>query len=730
MAIAQMPTNGDYSNWNWEDQSQNNWLCKYDNNWIDISPPFAPTTERLGSLMVSIYETDDYTKAKGWNLVWAQFDSDYPWFALYNQHKSIIRVFFLLERIPYSDILATLSFTDINNPGILSYADEYQTSTEDYYNNNANYDNDLIAVILRNNVSPKNWGAADFPILYDNNIMASKYTQKKWEFRYYGCDNYNISFDGETSADPALLNDQQTILAKKTSVSGITFDAAITKLNTGMISTDKFLQSFKNSVKGIDSNSPQFLQDYKAIIEKTNDLSGVVSAAVPWVSAVVGFVKIIIGCFSDEESTVPVASVEHLKLKGTMTIRQPLGGNTFSIPGVSGNYFPQGLLWQPFDCPMGIINLQKTPTIKMTSSYFKYGFYDPNMTYGYKDGKLKYIYDLAGYPSPIVVPNEQEVMTSYAQKYPGKFKKYQFDSDIILTQQYLDGLQLEEVNFAIVCKANGIGSRKYEIYDKYLAYHKFYDLSSREVAVPVENPVYKALIEKRFIIHKFDTERNEIYFGTPYMSKNKLKGLVIEVPEDTDVKLAVFARFTSDIYSEPIIFKAMYNINFTPVVPLMNNVYFGQEQSSLPFSDFYNTPLYRCYNLTDNQPHSAALIEMTTGFVGNPGFVAEALPQTKGLENGNTVINVNNFGCIPSLKSTKPDKINYDFSEGLEFKPVIYPNPSSGRISIFVDHKIPDSIIIYNSSGEPVVVMKKVYRNKVDIDLSKFSSAYINKNRS
>lgn len=42
--FAQMPTDGNYSYWDWENQSQDNWKTKYGNTWTDIRPPFVLST--------------------------------------------------------------------------------------------------------------------------------------------------------------------------------------------------------------------------------------------------------------------------------------------------------------------------------------------------------------------------------------------------------------------------------------------------------------------------------------------------------------------------------------------------------------------------------------------------------------------------------------------------------------------------------------------------------------
>lgn len=76
-----------------------------------------------------------------------------------------------------------------------------------------------------------------------------------------------------------------------------------------------------------------------------------------------------------------------------------------------------------------------------------------------------YIY-LGGYPGypALLGGGTHNVLTNYEQKYPGKIKKYKFDDDIILAQQRIIlGLSLMNIQFAIVCKPNGTGDRKYSI---------------------------------------------------------------------------------------------------------------------------------------------------------------------------------------------------------------------------------------------------------------------------
>ncbi len=41
-SIAQMPSNGDFSNWNWENQDPANWTITEGEKTRSLPPPFAP----------------------------------------------------------------------------------------------------------------------------------------------------------------------------------------------------------------------------------------------------------------------------------------------------------------------------------------------------------------------------------------------------------------------------------------------------------------------------------------------------------------------------------------------------------------------------------------------------------------------------------------------------------------------------------------------------------------
>ncbi|MCP4176900.1 MAG: T9SS type A sorting domain-containing protein [bacterium] len=726
--LGQMPTNGDYTNWDWEDISQDNWKKKNGNIWEEINSPFNPSSERLGTI-VEVYETTDYTKEKGWELAWAQFDGEYPYFIIYNPHKSIIRSFFYLESVAFEHALATLSYhSEYNNPGILSFGTEYQNASDIYLSESSGTHNeDLISVIIPD-VSPGTWCSADFPIIFDKNIQNSKYTSKKWVFQFYGCENYSIILKGTSTT---ASSEQHTISGKTSSVSSQKFDAQHTKLHKQLKDTEKFMGEVMGSVKGIDSTSPKLLQKYKSFVEDLKPVSQVFSAATGISSAVktvLGFFRTITGNFGENESTTPATVIQNIELEGTMDIKFDLGGNTLKIPGVQGNYFPP-VQWNAYDCTMGIISLEKTPYIRKTTAYEKYRFYDEDITLGTQGDNI-YIYNLNNYYPLILTANHPANIG-----YFGKFVKYKFEDDNIVSINKIPGLSLDDIRFALVCKMTGEESEKIKIAQKDYTC-KFVDVNGREYYIPVLNPIYRALDEGRLKVYKYDEENNEVYIGTPELSINELKNIVIEVPEKSEIMLRVIAKFNSDYYENPIFFQANYNMDIREEAANISRLVGTQEQTNFDWSDYYTGDIMIELNSENESKYEAGQIILENGFKGINGFRAKAINVYP--SHGNTQMNYYNLNCNTSQKSafiTKPieenkvttnlqkeDLQSKDYKEGIN----VYPNPVSNIFS--VRSNSPEvsvsSITILNSLGVIIYSRKNIDKNKYTIGTEDFSSGY------
>ncbi len=193
------------------------------------------------------------------------------------------------------------------------------------------------------------------------------------------------------------------------------------------------------------------------------------------------------------------------------------------------------------------------------------------------------------------------------------------------------------------------------------------------------------------------------------------------IPFDNSTRLA---KYTSDKYSTPIIFKAIYNLKPKVVNASTSRVFCALEQASFPFSTYYNSPLYFSLNKRDDKTHYACVTELQPGFGGVDGFSALSLPLTKGLENGHTVINVINFNCSGSLKSAKTTNDAKDSEkitniEESSFKPLLFPNPTNGILTIRANSKNPlHSVSVFNSLGKKVLNIDNLNETSKKIDLS------------
>lgn len=525
-------------------------------------------------------------------------------------------------------------------------------------------------------VAPDNWCSADFPIFFDQNINNSKYNYKKWVFKFYGCENYQIHLKGQ---EVLASNEQHTISGSKSGISTNRFDATHAKLHKQLETNDKFMEQMQKSVTSIDSASPHFLQGYKLVVKSLKPLDDIFSAATSissGIGAVLGFLKVVNGTFDQQNSVAPVAVTQYIELEGSMDIVYNLGGNTLKIPGVNGIYFPS-VNWSPFNCSMGHMNLSKTPSIRKTTPYDKYQLDGDNdgtiLTDGTNPTKVLYY---KTYPPFYIKANQPPVIG-----YLGKFVKYKFQDDNVVAINNIPGLSLIDIKFALVVKLTGTGSEKFDITKKYILL-KFWDDTPREWHIPVVNPVYKALNDGMLKIYKFDEDNDEIYIGTPELPINKLKDIVIEVPEKSEIMLRVIALFSSTYYDNPIVFQANYKMHEVLENANISRLVWGWEQTNYHWTDYYTGDINIELSGTKTTSFTGGQINLSPNFEGNHGF--EAIPIDIYPSRGNTQINYYPYTCTNNLKSsTFQDNEIYDdeslFSEKLF---TLYPNPSNGRLTI------------------------------------------------
>ncbi len=695
--MAQMPRDFDFGDWDWEDQSPGNWERRLNagdtdpdsirDGWTYIPPPFAINSERRGDI-VDVYTNEDYTKEKGWRLLWAQFDGIFPYFILYHPHRSLVRAFFHLEGDDaYNYVVSTLSFHRASNPSVLALGSENVKAPDSYLNGEVDGENDLLSVVIPN-VSIQTWCSADFPIMYDDNLRSSRYTDKKWVFGFYGGLNYKISLVG-TSTAPANKDVQQTIVGG--SVSSDKFQASQAKILKNVKSFDEFLKAIKKTTDSIDSQSPKFLRTYKRDVDRLKGLQDFVGGAAGFigqVGTIYGFFKGIFGAVGASESTESTATVSTLDIQGTIDIKKALGGNTIKVPGTPGGKFPP-VVWDPYDCVLGVFNLGRTPTLSVTKSY-----------------------ERRGCPNGSLFTNRED----YISGYTGRYKKYKLEKDIDLVINDIEGMELLDVRFGIICQPTGVGQRAYDITDPVIAQYRHWDLSGREIYANVYNPAYRELEQKRFKVHKYDKENNEIIYGTPYLKMNQLKGVSFEVPEDTQVRIRVIARFNSSFSDMPVVFQTDYGFEERQVKPAYTKLYCDKEQATFPMSDYYTAEEFiALQQVMYNTEVKARTIELRPSFDGNDGFIAEAVELYP--SSGNTRLYYKDRLCFNESNGRLASEEDIDVATP-ELGIHVFPNPFNGRLTIQSDREQPVlGYQIFDSKGG-LISEKEVNSTLIELNLN------------
>jgi len=708
-----------FTGWNWENQSYTYWNQVSSIN-RKMENPFNPITDRLGHL-ADVYLKGDYTRAKGWTLVWASFTGTYPYFVLYNPHRSIVRAFFSLEDYPYHHLLATIKMVSDKPSGILTKGNIYQQSAE-YYQGGGK--NDMISVIIPD-AAPNGWCCADFNMTFDPNI--SSYSNQLWEFQFFGCDTYDLTlFDknGKMEFDQSEARSQVAMYTNSGQLFSDKFVANTDVFESNMTSTSDMLAKFVASGNSITAADPEFMQDYKRATMGFKDIAELasnVSAVAKGVCMFVSFFNSLTGVVSEEGTST--SKTRGTYLEGKISIEKTLAGTTLKVPGTAGAFKPEGLKWSPYDCAMGNVTLKRTPRVRKTTEYEKYTIDSGTPgtgSYQYQNNRL---YRIVGIPNvPVAVTPVVQIDNN--NRIPDKFHKYKLDEDIQVSINEAPGMKLTDIHFAFDFKIKR--DAYWNIQTKNINM-LFYDGDGKSFYLPILNPIYKALEDGRLKIYSIDGDYIEI--GTPLAKMNELKGIVFEAPINCKVGLKVITRFSSNLYDAPIIHSALYDlaeVMETANVPIL---YWRMEQSNYKWTDFFidNSPI--TLNTFTNTKKSASTIYMTTGFSAGPGFVAETIGIFP--NNGNTLLDYSSFDCYTtSLKSgnfisDQPSEIEAKTEDiSISGDVNIFPNPSKGNIFIVADTSTITSINIINQYGLSVYNTGDINHNQISVDLSEIPNGH------
>lgn len=397
------------SSWDWESTPDNNTnYCKMwqartqsQNNSLEImGSPFVNT--RIQALYV-ISTTNDYTRAKGWELLTRNFGcsvpTSYPYFVLYNKYSGLARVFIYLpgDKAQYSGAL--LQITTIPSPApnsrypaALSGGDITITAPDKYLNPDSTTLTNTMFVVTQT-AGLSNWSVAEFNPGFDPNIENSSYKGSVLGVTVFGVTNSTLTA-AITGTSVSTTNPGDPVLSdisyrpNTTNASGTGSDGGKKFTATGekfvklgktaeevrsqVYSTaDKIVNSLSNvpynsGVKGRIKSAAWSARELTSPNSDIGKTLGTIASALGAGGQALNLIGGIVGMLSNDEGTpaaAPTYTAYNLELHGEITTKVVTTAFMFKIPGAiqdNSNTNNRDLATY-YSCPLGIFNITNTP---------------------------------------------------------------------------------------------------------------------------------------------------------------------------------------------------------------------------------------------------------------------------------------------------------------------------------------------------------------------------------
>lgn len=708
MQASGMPTNGDYSNWDWEDQSDGNWkryLSQGTARWEEINPPFAVKTDKI-NLLREIYREKDYTYAGNWRLIHAQFGGEHPYFILYNIDRALLRAFVFTENAEYNSVAMTIS-PDIKGKEtkLLHFFEDKQVAVNDP----SKFSKDNITVITK--AGTNSWAALEAPILFDNTITSKERTD--WEIAFFLGKDFDIKLKINGSSVPMDPNGNLLFSHPTAAKSTTNFNADYATVHTQIKNTTDWITKINTDVAKIDSAStsttPQFLKDYRNFMSSfkaVGNIADIVSGASGAISLFTGFLDLIFG--SSKQSSMIVGYSHNLSATGNLSGLFNIPAASISIPGSKDGDRPA---WA-YNCPLGIMNLTNTPVIKKTKPYYtlenQSGIKKPIIgRTGFIPDNSKKTLSYYGYTFPSVGGQSQLITIGVSKQTLDKIPKkslYKFDDN--LSFNIKEGYEIINTKFALIFK---------EKTSKYITEESFESSAIETIGtigsssiihytLKSKNPVYKGLTDGKYIIHYYDPQAQEFTYGTPYLSEKQFKNVTMEVIDGADVSLSAIITYRKKGSDELLLYKGTFKLNIEEEEEDKYFVLDGDPQTNYLLSDYWAGEKLTL-SIPSASNHTNVSVTMLPGFVGTPGFSAKA---TYALYETNNKVETFEYGCTITPPTRATASLEEEATvEKAEAK--LYPNPTSGTIYIteVADQTI-SKVEVLNMGGKLVEVIKGV----------------------
>ncbi len=397
----------EYSAWNWESDACQMWVANTEGTARLIPSPFHDAS--LPSKLLDIRLTQDYTKAKGWELVFRDFGCNNampnPHFVLYNRFKGILRVFvYNNSNTQYINGYAMRlkpSPTSVNRATAFSAGGTFPTYTPERYLNQdfsegySPLQQDAIVYVGGHGETfQHNWLVADFrpgldmhldnPAYKDATFTVEVFVITEWSLQArIGNDtqpvNNDLTFTGGNASSSGGSNPLDIVAEKSETITGY------------LVKGDEYIKKFLDSKLGKLADkkvTSSKIQNFKSWLDSSNVVSYLkdINTAVSVGITVFGFVGEALGFFGEETPTETAVANVSQNVTGTIKGEFGLLPINIKLPGTLHSAGGADLL-PYYDCTYGLCNLRAAP--EASYQLFRWNISDADNNRDYRAYKIK-----------------------------------------------------------------------------------------------------------------------------------------------------------------------------------------------------------------------------------------------------------------------------------------------------------------------------------------------------
>jgi type IX secretion system substrate protein len=770
------------TNWNWEikpspNGTDNTIFCKH---WSARTSNISTKLTIMGSPFVNsptttldlISQSEDYTKAKGWELLQRDFGcthvTAYPYFVLYNKYTGLIRVYIYKTETPegFTSMLVTMEPTmPAPYPATTSLGDELAGSPAAFLNANQSgkYGKSVVAVTEQGGYT--RWNVAEFNPGFDPNIQNGVYSGAGLKFTIYGVvtndlkavikgrsvtgtDQAIYSFSYVPKTAPASSNNGQTVdfsaigekfskfsksLTEVRNIAKTFAERVKTKVHEMNHSEDSPEGKIEIEATKVSNNSNNDVDFLKMLGEATTGLATGAGS----VGTVLKFVGELIGLFSTGSSSKPASMPTYtsydMELKGTLTAKTVQQSFICRVPGTIQVNNDNATYYK---CPLGIFNIKNTPEADTVLFTRVHEYTRTSCCLG-------------------------TVKSDYIS--------YRMRNNLAVSYNRGAGLDLVSVQAAIVgqilpTSSDANATASYDLFAPNIqeepnSYDRHY----------VFNFMRPDIESGRLLVTNFDTEKKLHTIQTPYVNIECLNGLAFNARKETKVWLRIKAvlKKQNDPDNTPILYIHDYEIN---VFQGSFDSYLRSQHltiqswgTALPYSNYTEYPTYHSdeiitgivYNQTTERKadnslttqegvdvivpsgqtvtyKSGSIIDLRDGFDAQQGSEFEAAINTYGYNiTCGSIIPPEEFqasncynNTISGLRAATGTSNTITETTTPELLKV-YPIPTTGKLFIEgVKANSKTTITILDQSGRSVKELRPASFDggRIDMDVSSLSN--------